>query len=100
MPTLAELSTFAVAQNLLFLALAAYVARVRYRRPLTELGLRGDRWAWRAAGGIIVGGTPGPAIDRKSTRLNSSHDQISYAGFCLKKKKNDRTRTLARTITN
>src|SRR2546428_9861140 len=25
--------------------------------------------------------------DRKSTRLNSSHDQISYAGFCLKKKK-------------
>src|SRR5256886_11036394 len=26
-------------------------------------------------------------IDRKSTRLNSSHSQISYAGFCLKKKK-------------
>src|SRR2546428_7962218 len=28
------------------------------------------------------------AIDRKSTRLNSSHDQISYAVFCLKKKNN------------
>src|SRR2546421_6005428 len=28
-----------------------------------------------------------PQIDRKSTRLNSSHDQISYAVFCLKKKK-------------
>src|SRR5450432_258599 len=27
------------------------------------------------------------AEDRKSTRLNSSHDQISYAVFCLKKKK-------------
>src|SRR2546430_11119500 len=27
-------------------------------------------------------------IDRKSTRLNSSHSQISYAVFCLKKKKN------------
>src|SRR2546428_5771025 len=27
--------------------------------------------------------------DRKSTRLNSSHDQISYAVFCLKKKKDD-----------
>src|SRR2546421_3940540 len=27
-------------------------------------------------------------IDRKSTRLNSSHDQISYAVFCLKKKNN------------
>src|SRR2546430_13250365 len=31
-----------------------------------------------------------PAVrDRKSTRLNSSHSQISYAVFCLKKKKND-----------
>src|SRR2546430_5197950 len=28
-----------------------------------------------------------PIIDRKSTRLNSSHSQISYAVFCLKKKK-------------
>src|SRR2546430_12610469 len=30
--------------------------------------------------------------DRKSTRLNSSHSQISYAVFCLKKKKQDATR--------
>src|SRR5947207_8085325 len=29
-------------------------------------------------------------IDRKSTRLNSSHTVISYADFCLKKKKNKR----------
>src|SRR5688572_31196991 len=29
-----------------------------------------------------------PTLDRKSTRLNSSHSQISYAVFCLKKKKN------------
>src|SRR3989442_3132948 len=29
----------------------------------------------------------GPGIDRKSTRLNSSHVRISYAVFCLKKKK-------------
>src|SRR5206468_8559924 len=29
----------------------------------------------------------GRLADRKSTRLNSSHDQISYAVFCLKKKK-------------
>src|SRR5687768_18290171 len=29
----------------------------------------------------------GPALDRKSTRLNSSHGYISYAVFCLKKKK-------------
>src|SRR5437870_9603957 len=31
-----------------------------------------------------------PNIDRKSTRLNSSHVAISYAVFCLKKKKNRR----------
>src|SRR5206468_10514545 len=30
--------------------------------------------------------------DRKSTRLNSSHDQISYAVFCLKKKKRGSSR--------
>src|SRR5690606_25681121 len=29
-----------------------------------------------------------PVLDRKSTRLNSSHVKISYAVFCLKKKKN------------
>src|SRR5687768_18008348 len=41
-----------------------------------------------------VYGTPGPyedAVDRKSTRLNSSHGYISYAVFCLKKKKNNTT---------
>src|SRR2546430_11222012 len=32
-----------------------------------------------------------PQADRKSTRLNSSHSQISYAVFCLKKKKKRRT---------
>src|SRR5690348_17757959 len=31
--------------------------------------------------------------DRKSTRLNSSHPSISYAVFCLKKKKNNKTTT-------
>src|SRR2546430_5429273 len=31
--------------------------------------------------------------DRKSTRLNSSHSQISYAVFCLKKKKNGQSPT-------
>src|SRR2546430_13679257 len=31
--------------------------------------------------------------DRKSTRLNSSHSQISYAGFCLKKKTRDSSKS-------
>src|SRR2546430_5167335 len=33
-----------------------------------------------------------PHEDRKSTRLNSSHSQISYAVFCLKKKKKEQCR--------
>src|SRR2546429_5352111 len=32
-------------------------------------------------------------LDRKSTRLNSSHGYISYAGFCFEKKKKHRQRT-------
>src|SRR5215470_18747068 len=35
------------------------------------------------------GGVPSP-LDRKSTRLNSSHGSISYAVFCLKKKKKNK----------
>src|SRR2546430_11704700 len=34
---------------------------------------------------------PFAALDRKSTRLNSSHSQISYAVFCLKKKNTNRS---------
>src|SRR3712207_8823977 len=37
---------------------------------------------------VLTGGhLAGPILDRKSTRLNSSHANISYAVFCLKKKK-------------
>src|SRR2546430_11350832 len=41
-------------------------------------------------GGRDACATFSPAIDRKSTRLNSSHSQISYAVFCLKKKKQNK----------
>src|SRR2546430_8268204 len=61
---------------------------------LEDLGVRpeGDRRA---------GGLDRPALlefggrlaDRKSTRLNSSHSQISYAVFCLKKKKTTQSKT-------
>src|SRR5256886_4760523 len=37
-------------------------------------------------------------LDRKSTRLNSSHSQISYAVFCLKKKKHNNYKTHAHAI--
>src|SRR2546426_2319604 len=49
--------------------------------------------AWPAQsspGGGLGGGGRGP-LDRKSTRLNSSHLVISYAVFCLKKKKTNNT---------
>src|SRR5256886_11573047 len=36
---------------------------------------------------VSAGNNVKAAIDRKSTRLNSSHSQISYAVFCLKKKR-------------
>src|SRR5256886_7858686 len=39
-------------------------------------------FCFRCPGSIL-----GTTLDRKSTRLNSSHSQISYAVFCLKKKK-------------
>src|SRR2546428_9502925 len=46
-----------------------------------------DRSPQKAAGKFILG----LPLDRKSTRLNSSHDQISYAVFCLKKKNRNHT---------
>src|SRR2546430_7592762 len=45
-------------------------------------------------GPIFLGVSDG---DRKSTRLNSSHSQISYAVFCLKKKTYDRRLSLSKT---
>src|SRR5207244_5207989 len=47
-------------------------------RLLSEFGIA-------VAGAVVISGFV--ALDRKSTRLNSSHQIISYAVFCLKKKK-------------
>src|SRR5437868_10518480 len=49
------------------------------------------RLRFRSEGDSRVGTRP--RGDRKSTRLNSSHVSISYAVFCLKKKKKKTTRT-------
>src|SRR2546430_13422972 len=53
------------------------------RQSLRSRYAKGPPRVWR----------PGRALprDRKSTRLNSSHSQISYAVFCLKKKNQKRT---------
>src|SRR2546426_8813303 len=50
-----------------------------------ELAQRADRTLRLENGKLIE--TVVPRLDRKSTRLNSSHLVISYAVFCLKKKK-------------
>src|SRR3712207_8910009 len=59
--------------------------------PLVGRRRRGGRHRGRDAGGRAAGGGDPrhllPIEDRKSTRLNSSHANISYAVFCLKKKK-------------
>src|SRR5260221_9259760 len=50
----------------------------------TSPSSRWRRWWWRAT---TTGRPQSRRRDRKSTRLNSSHTVISYAVFCLKKKK-------------
>src|SRR2546430_4439028 len=63
----------------------------RCRRPVEQRRLGGERL--RDAADLVVRLLPVLLLDgladRKSTRLNSSHSQISYAVFCLKKKKNE-----------
>src|SRR2546428_3888047 len=69
----------AVALGVLAFAIAAQIDRSQFTyRVRTVVNPVGT--CWRV--GVDV-----DAKDRKSTRLNSSHDQISYAVFCLKKKK-------------
>src|SRR2546429_6760404 len=64
-----------------------------FRSRLATWNLTGDlhlrRWrlAASAGEGDRIRCAEFPALDRKSTRLNSSHGYISYAVFCLKKKK-------------
>src|SRR4051812_49651186 len=57
--------------------------KTRHHRPQESLRVKPVEIE-RMAGGFLAG----DGGDRKSTRLNSSHMSISYAVFCLKKKKN------------
>src|SRR3712207_8326487 len=71
------------------------VAPAGRRRPLQRAGLdqRVDAAGDQVLPGQAVRGPPvvgGLVGDRKSTRLNSSHANISYAVFCLKKKKREK----------
>src|SRR3712207_8056904 len=64
-----------------------------FQRPVLRLYGSGDSEAsqvsalgWFAMTASLAGGLAAGLVDRKSTRLNSSHANISYAVFCLKKK--------------
>src|SRR3712207_8931632 len=57
--------------------------------PYTTLFRSGLGAVPAADGGLDLPGDVGTEGDRKSTRLNSSHANISYAVFCLKKKSAD-----------
>src|SRR5437763_13507327 len=63
-------------------------SEVEHAVPTLTLGPRKSRW-YDVLVARKVGSLP-TAIDRKSTRLNSSHRCISYAVFCLKKKKHSK----------
>src|SRR5205085_8428443 len=72
-----------------FLARDAALRAIEAIRHRTSLALRLNIFVLVPASvGLAVLGVPIVALllDRKSTRLNSSHSQISYAVFCLKKK--------------
>src|SRR2546427_390265 len=62
------------------------VSRTMVREALMQLQARGFVEVRSRQGWYVVEPSFEEA-DRKSTRLNSSHSQISYAVFCLKKKK-------------
>src|SRR3712207_8371527 len=62
----------------------AFANRHRHSLLQRDLGLSGGLCAAPRPG---VDCRPDTVVDRKSTRLNSSHANISYAVFCLKKKK-------------
>src|SRR5688572_32450745 len=77
-------------------ALAALPVVCEYAAPLltdggTLVAYKGELGDAEAVAGAAaareLGLEPATVRDRKSTRLNSSHSQISYAVFCLKKKK-------------
>src|SRR2546430_5379467 len=54
--------------------------------PSDDIGRVASRMLSTTLGDALAYGTAACSTDRKSTRLNSCHSQISYAVFCLKKK--------------
>src|SRR4051812_4189834 len=78
----------------LMVVLDATIVNIALPSAQADLGFSNADRQWvvtayaLAFGGLLLlGGRLADMLDRKSTRLNSSHMSISYAVFCLKKKK-------------
>src|SRR5256886_11406052 len=88
--TLFPYTTLFRSQNRARLVLEFSIPSARpYGAGMTEIAIRTQKLSRRFGNLTAVDGIDlqVAAGDRKSTRLNSSHSQISYAVFCLKKKK-------------
>src|SRR5438105_5922351 len=70
--------------------LGVAVTAVVLRAGRLEVGIRQRRKVGDRSAGGVQHEREAPRLDRKSTRLNSSHEWISYAVFCLKKKKKNK----------
>src|SRR2546422_6711303 len=84
-------------------ALPIYLAHVLHRRvvpPEVEQHARDQEARVQRQRIQIASPTRSSKRDRKSTRLNSSHGYISYAVFCLKKKKKTRSKQSCTQSTN
>src|SRR2546430_8961908 len=73
-------------RSTLFPYTTLFRSRLHHAHRAERGGRAGDRRRRVRLPGVREGET---LADRKSTRLNSSHSQISYAVFCLKKKKHN-----------
>src|SRR5690349_24031755 len=83
----------------LFRSTDAWADRIQHLGRLVDHALQTDATEAVLPVLIAISRTRGLASrDRKSTRLNSSHVEISYAVFCLKKKNHQWWRHVARTV--
>src|SRR2546430_9954094 len=72
------------------LVVGAVVTAITAGSPADRAGIKVQDVITKVNGQSIDDSHPLKDVDRKSTRLNSSHSQISYAVFCLKKKQTTR----------
>src|SRR5690606_39660092 len=91
---------------------ASDIARSESRAERSSFSERSGRYtaSWNQAARRTTSGSPAysassstrsrTAVDRKSTRLNSSHVKISYAVFCLKKKKHKHVEVETKEVRN